>query len=118
MTKKITYPSESEEQIGLLRWWRAEFPRVRIFHVPNGGRRAMSVARKLKDEGVCAGVPDLYCPEWRMWIEMKRQRGGKLSDEQMDWIDYLRSIGDTVIIGRGATDASRQVMEWLSRRER
>lgn len=111
-------PSESEEQIGFVRWWEGQFPRVRLFHVPNGGHRAMSVARKMKQEGVRPGVPDLCCPEWRLWIEMKRQSGGRLSADQKDWIAYLEGIGDTVIVGKGAMDASRQVLEWLSSRER
>ena len=111
-------PSESQEQIGFLQWWRSQFPRVRIFHIPNGGHRAMSVAKQMKREGVSPGVPDLYCPEWRMWVEMKRQKGGRLSADQQDWIGYLESIGDTVIVGKGAEDASRQVIECLSKRER
>ena len=111
-------PSESEEQICFVRWWDAQFLRVRLFHVPNGGHRPMSVARKMKQEGVRPGVPDLCCPEWRLWIEMKRQTGGRLSADQKDWIVYLEGIGDTVIVGKGAQDASRQVLEWLSSRER
>jgi len=108
-------PTESEEQIGFLQWWHAQFPRVRIFHIPNGGHRAMSVAKKMRAEGVRSGVPDLFVPEWRLWIEMKRRTGGRLSADQLDWIAYLEGIGDTVIVGRGAEDASRKVLEWRSR---
>ena len=111
-------PSESEEQIGFLRWFEAAFSGVRIFHIPNGGHRAMSVAKKMKAEGVRPGVPDLYIPKWKLWIEMKRQSGGRLSADQRDWIDYLDAIGDDVIVANGATDASRQVMEWFSKRAR
>lgn len=78
----------------------------------------MSVARQMKLEGVRPGVPDLYCPEWKLWVEMKRQKGGRLSADQRGWIAYLESIGDAVIVGKGAEDASRQVLEWLSSRER
>lgn len=111
-------PSESEEQIGFLSWFDISFSGVRIFHIPNGGHRSISVAKKLKAEGVKAGVPDLYVPAWKLWIEMKRAKGGKLSAEQKDWIDYLTANGDTVIVGSGAKDASRQVLEWIkSKRE-
>lgn len=109
MTKKTLFPSESEEQIGFLQWFETAFPGVRIFHIPNGGHRAMTVAKKMKAEGVKPGVPDLYIPAWKIWIEMKRQRGGKVSDDQMGWYDYLTGIGDTVIIGRGARDASEKL---------
>lgn len=112
------YPSEAEEQIGFLRWWEMQFPRVWIFHVPNGGHRSMSVAKSMKREGVKPGVPDLFVPEWCLWIEMKRQKGGRLSADQKAWIKYLEGIGHKVIVGLGATDASRQVLEWRSGRER
>ena len=111
-------PSESDEQTGLVNWFHCQFPTVRIFHIPNGGHRSLSVARALKREGVRPGVPDLYVPAWRLWIEMKRKTGGRLSTEQKDWIAYLESIGDTVIVGRGAEDASRQVMAWRLKRGR
>lgn len=109
---KKKYPSESEEQIGFLQWFEATFRGVRIFHIPNGGHRAISVAKKMKIEGVKPGVPDLYVPHWHLWIEMKRASGGRLSPEQREWIDYLESIGDSVIVGKGATDASRKVLQW------
>lgn len=105
-------PMEAEEQIGLLNWWRGRnFPR--IFHIPNGGYRDIKTARNMKAEGVDAGVPDLYCPEWRLWIEMKRQTQGRVSKDQQDWHGYLESIGDTVIVGWGAQDASRKILMFL-----
>lgn len=74
----------------------------------------MSVAKKLKAEGVKPGVPDLFVPHWRLWIEMKRTKGGRLSAEQKDWIEYLECIGYSVIVANGATEASRKVLEWLA----
>jgi hypothetical protein len=111
------HPSEHEEQVGFVNWFEAQFPRVRIFAIPNGGHRAVSVGKQLKAEGVKPGVPDLQVPEWRLWIEMKRAHGGRLSGDQKDWIAYLESIGDTVIVGLGATDASRKVMEFKNPRQ-
>ena len=116
MNTTTKYPSESEEQIGVVAWFEASFPGVRIFHIPNGGHRAMSVARKMKSEGVKPGVPDLYVPAWRVWIEMKRAKGGRLSPEQKDWIEYLEGIGDTVIVGNGARDASAKLLAMLQER--
>ena len=112
----MTIPTESDEQIGFLRWFEMQFRGVWIFHIPNGGHRAISVAKKMKEEGVKAGVPDLYVPSWKLWIEMKRTKGGVVSKDQRAWHEYLECIGDAVIIGRGATDASRQVMEFLKAR--
>ena len=111
-----THPSEHLEQVGLVNWFRGKFPGVLIFAIPNGGHRSITEAKRLKDEGVTPGVPDLYVPAWNLWIEMKRVQGGRLSREQKDMIEYLQSIGHTVIVGKGATDASRQVLEFLSAR--
>lgn len=114
--KTLISRSESDEQIGFLAWFDAAFPGVRIFHIPNGGHRATSVAKKMKAEGVRSGVPDLYIPAWKIWVEMKRATGGRLSSEQKDWIKYLSGIGDEVIVAKGATDASRQLLQVLRER--
>ena len=107
---------ESAEQIGFVNWFEDRFTGVRIFHIPNGGHRAISVARKLRAEGVRPGVPDLYIPAWKLWIEMKRTKGGSLSPEQRDWIAYLEGIGDTVIVAHGAREASAKVLDFLGNR--
>lgn len=90
---------------------------MRIFAIPNGEKRAISVAKRLKAEGVKPGVPDLHVPSLRLWIEMKRQNGGRLSPEQRDWHEYLTQCGDTVIVGLGAQDASKKVLEFLADRD-
>lgn len=102
-------PSEHAEQVTFVQWFRRQHPGVRIFAIPNGGARSDVVGGKLKAEGVSKGVPDLYVPEWGLWIEMKRTKGGALSPEQKDWIAYLKGIGHTVIVGRGAEDAIANV---------
>ena len=114
--KSTQSPSESEEQIGFLEWFEASFHGVRIFHIPNGGHRAISVGKKMKAEGVKPGVPDLYIPAWKIWIEMKRQKGGRIDPDQSEWHDYLTAIGDTVIIGLGAKDASAKLLQVLKER--
>lgn len=98
-------PTEHAEQVTLVQWFRRQYPGVLIFAIPNGGQRNAAVALKLKLEGVVRGVPDLYIPAWRTWIEMKRTKGGKVSPEQAAIIDYLRWIGDTVIVARGFEEA-------------
>lgn len=102
-------PSEDHEQMMLVQWFRRTYPEVRIFSVPNGGHRHPAVAAKMKATGVVKGVPDLFVPAWRLWVEMKRTKGGSLSPEQKDWRDYLQSVGYWVIVGKGAEDARRQI---------
>lgn len=98
-------PSEHEEQREVVKWFRQTYSPVRIFAIPNGGARSITTAAKLKVEGVSAGVPDLYIPAWKLWVEMKRVKGGVVDKSQKDWHDYLTSIGDTVIVCRGAEEA-------------
>jgi hypothetical protein len=40
-----------------------------------------------------------------------RANGGRLSEVQKDWIAYLESIGHTVIIGHGWSDAMTKVQQ-------
>jgi len=102
-------PSEHEEQRELVKWFRQTFDGVRIFAIPNGGARSITTATRLKVEGVSAGVPDLYIPAWKLWVEMKRVKGGVVDKSQKDWHDYLKSIGDRVIVCRGADEAKRMI---------
>ncbi len=106
-------PLEHEEQVGFVNWFRQNFPSVLIFAIPNGEHRAITVAKRLRSEGVVKGIPDLFIPEWLLWVEMKRQRGGRLSSDQSNVIEHLVNSGHDVIIGLGAKDASRKVLEFI-----
>jgi|TARA_B110000211_G_scaffold57297_1_gene64014 hypothetical protein len=85
---------------------------VLIFAIPNGEKRAITVAKRLKAEGVVRGIPDLFIPQWNLWVEMKRVSGGRLSPEQKGMIGYLEGVGHKVIVGKGAADASKQILEF------
>lgn len=87
---------------------------MKIFAIPNGGHRSKSTAAKLKLEGVIKGVPDLFIPEWFLWVEMKRQTGGRLSPEQKSMIEYLQSVGYTVMVCKGRDDAINQITEYVN----
>ena len=63
----------------------------------------------LKVEGTVKGIPDLFIPAWKLWIEMKRVKGGVLSPEQKEIIAYLKSVKYSVIVGKGAEDAKQQI---------
>tara|TARA_R110000782_G_scaffold66576_1_gene134987 strand:+ start:106 stop:486 length:381 start_codon:yes stop_codon:yes gene_type:complete len=108
-------PSEHSEQVGFINWFRSQYPEILIFAIPNGEKRAISVAKRLKMEGVVRGVPDLFIPAWNLWIEMKRVSGGRLSTDQKQMISYLENIGHTVIVGKGATDASQHIRKFMEK---
>jgi len=101
--------SEHLQQVRLVSWFRRSYPGIRVFAVPNGGARSGPQGASLKAEGVSPGVPDLFVPEWLLWVEMKRETGGVVSPVQKDWIAYLEGIGHRVIVGRGFEDAKRQI---------
>jgi hypothetical protein len=58
-------------------------------------------------------MPDYHIPQWNLWVELKRQTKGVLSQPQKKIIAHLESVGHYVIIGKGAEDASRQVLMHL-----
>lgn len=101
--------SEHLQQVRLVSWFRRQYPDTRIFAIPNGGHRGASQGAALKAEGVSPGLPDLFVPEWLLWVEMKREAGGIVSPVQRDWIEYLEGIGHRVIVGKGFEDAKRQI---------
>jgi hypothetical protein len=108
-------PTEHEEQVTLVNWFRWKFPGVLIHAIPNGAHLAGSTRLRqakvvrMKQEGLVPGVPDLHVPAWDLWIEMKRRKGGRLSEDQREQIAYLQSIGDTVLIAEGVDDAVDQI---------
>jgi hypothetical protein len=102
--------TEHEEQREFVQWFRRAFPEVRIFAIPNGGGRSRSQGAKLKMEGVSPGVPDLFIPDWLLWVEMKREKGGRVSPEQKDWMEYLDGLGHNTMVGNGFEEARIKVL--------
>lgn len=108
-------PSEHVEQRDFVSWFRKTYPGVLLFAIPNGGKRHAVTAQKLKLEGVVPGVHDLFVPEWRLWIEMKRQRGGSLSQAQKDFGAEMERVGYDWIVCKGCEDAKTQTEAYLLR---
>lgn len=106
---KIKQASESHEQQEVVKWFRQTYPDVLIHSIPNGGSRSISEACRLKCEGVVKGIPDLFIPAWRLWVEMKKVKGGVVSEEQKSVINYLQGVGYSVIVCAGAEEAKRQI---------
>ena len=102
---------EQNLQIACVRWFRYQYPDEILIHIPNGGYRRPSEAARLKAMGVVPGIPDLFIPEWRLFIEMKRTKGGKLSDVQKSVIEYLQSVNYCVLLAHGSDEAIKQIKE-------
>jgi len=109
--------TEAKHQEGFVTWFRLKYPGMLIFHIPNGEHRVVSVGVRLKKQGVVAGIPDLFIPSLKIFIEMKRKYGGVVSKEQEKIIAYLIRVGYTVWVCHGAEDASRKLLTFLKERE-
>ncbi len=115
--------TEEDEQMMLIEWvsdMSSDFPQLKwIFHVPNGGHRYPAVAKKMKDMGQSPGVPDLLFPfvahEYcGLAIEMKRKRGGVVSDKQKAWMSWLDSQGWLCSVCYGHEQAIEMISAYLS----
>lgn len=102
--------SEHIEQREFVSWFRKTFSGVLIFAIPNGGGRSPADAMRLKVEGVTPGIPDLFIPEWRVWVEMKK-KNGKPSPQQVKVIKYLEEKNYTCLICYGFDDARMKILK-------
>jgi len=112
MERHNTILSEHVEQREFVKYFRQKYllnHGVKIFAIPNGGKRSKKVAMEMKLEGVDKGVPDLCVPEWFLYIEMKRVKKGYLSKEQKAYKEYLENCGYTVLVCKGCEDAIKKV---------
>ena len=102
------YRSEHREQVEFVSWWRKTQPDD-LFAIPNGGGRSRSQGATLRAEGVMSGVPDLYAPDRRLWIEFKKSDGGNLSDEQRSFMKRRLAAGDRCMVAWSCADAVWQI---------
>lgn len=109
-------PTEYQEQAAMCDWLLAH--KVKYFAVPNQGQRDRVYAARLRRVGVKAGIPDLILVTpardgHPIAIEMKRTKGGKLSDDQLYWHQVMADCGWHVVVGWGAHDAIEKLEQLL-----
>lgn len=115
---KSEIPTESQEQRAFVEWFEKQYPTIKYFAIPNGGNRDAITGAIMKAEGVKKGVPDIYIPKWRLWIEMKRIKLSSISDEQKEWEKYLiEECGDSHFFSFGCEDAIAHVKLFVKYRE-
>ena len=116
-------PSEDDEQAAVMEWavlMEKQFPELALlFHIANGGYRHPATASRMKKLGVKAGVPDLFLPVPRgqshgLWVEMKRVRGGRVSEDQKAWIEALTKQGYRAEVAHGAEEACDFLYKYLT----
>src|SRR6266540_4183567 len=119
--KRRAKPRELERphQVALIKWVRTvkdAHPVLKLLYaVPNGGDRNLRVARKLKAEGVLAGVADLCLPAARrgyhgLYLEMKSEEG-VATKEQKEFLCGVSVEGYCAVTVQGV-DEARETLEW------
>jgi len=116
------FEREHFEAMNLVHWFnyaarRRSLDHRLLFAIPNGGHRHITVASKMKAEGVRRGVPDymLAIPKNGkpgMFIELKSETGS-LSTEQKEMRDLLVAQGYHWVCAKGSTAAINAIEEYL-----
>ena len=115
--------SEHTEQVRLFRIagiWASQgiHPELELLHaIPMGGKRPISVAKRMKASGAKKGLLDMCLPVPRggyhgLYLELK-VKGGRLTKEQKWWIEKLREQGFRVEVCYGCQAALDVLMEYL-----
>ena len=113
--------SEHDEQVALFDWARASegrWPELALLHaIPNGGKRNITVAVKLKAEGVKAGIPDVCLPVARggwhgLYIELKHGLN-TAKDNQVDWLERLLEQGYYAVLAWEFEGAKTVIEDYL-----
>lgn len=107
-------PTERQVQRAVLAMIRTCFPRCFVHHSPNGAHLAGTGAAKFKQvgallgDGMKKGFPDLavFWPgKGGAFIECKRPKTGKVSDDQKAVHELLEGLGWPVSVVRSVDEA-------------
>lgn len=116
----VGIPSEHEEQANLFsRVWmyRNRIPELKCFFaVPNQGAARL---KNLQTEGTLRGVFDTFLAVPRngkhgLFGELKRRKGGKVSQEQYNFAALVTSQGYEAQIWYGCEEAWDSILKYLS----
>lgn len=114
MTKKI---SEHKIQTLIVQFLDMYLPPpFLIYAIPNGGKRDIGTAVKLKNEGVKSGIPDLHVPIGRkgflsLYVECKTDKGS-LTKKQLEKHAQLTALGNLVETVRSVEEGLRVVVNY------
>jgi len=117
-TSKLPPPYEDQLQESTATWINPQYPEVRAYHIPNGGKRHPKVGAKLKRQGVRPSVPDWHIPVARggyhsMYVELKRE-GVSVPPEQREMHEFLRGQGHYVAVCKTLQQFMDSVNEYLN----
>lgn len=110
---------EHSTQVACVRWFRYAYPSRLLFAIPNGGARSAVTGARLRDEGVTAGVPDLFICVPRgdfhgLFIEMKTPTG-KLSAAQKQVAVQIEREGYKFAVCRSFDEFRQIVTDYMKK---
>lgn len=111
-------PTEHDIQVALFDWMTVQYPRVPVYAIPNAAKRSFAAARYLRKEGLRPGVPDVCVARavdgfHGLYLELKRRKGGVLSEEQHEWLNRLSDEGYACAVVHGLDAAMEAVDSYL-----
>lgn len=121
-TAEMPVPTESTEQRNLFTWAKYQYgvwPELRLmYHTPNEGLRNSTTGARMRLEGLKRGVPDICLPVARgkyhgLYIEMKRTKGGVVSEDQRGWLEALNAQGYKAVVCKGCEAAIATIIGYL-----
>ena len=104
--------TEHQHQAALIKWWYYQYPKRLIFAIPNGGTRNIKEAIKLKNEGVLAGVFDIFIPSLNLFLEMKNENG-KLSQSQKEFQKNIQKEGYRTFVAYSFIEAKNYLIKLI-----
>jgi hypothetical protein len=105
---------ESDLQIKISDWLKVNYPDLLFWHTPNGEKRDIIIALKLKRMGVRPGVPDFFIPKFKLFIEFKRNKRQKLTTEQKEVKEKLQEYNYKYIILYNFKDSVEILTSYLT----
>ena len=111
-------PTEQQEAETFATWLTIHG--YKFTHIPNetgGDTRARLRGLRMKRAGTSKGFPDylIFANGERIAIELKRQKGGKTSPEQREWLGVLAQYGFHAAVCNGAREAIEFIEEVVRR---
>ena len=117
--------SEWQEHREVIRWFREEFPEyyqctrlsLNGVNLP-AGKTAAIMINQFKAQGMVKGEADLFfaVPSIRfhgLFVEMKAETGGKVSEEQRGYLDTMSLLGYQAKVTAGAEAAKEVISNYM-----
>jgi len=110
--------SEYEIQRRFAEYIDTEHPDVLWCASAGGARTSMNEAKRLKATGYKRGFPDVFVYEPRgpfhgLAIELKKDKGGRVSQSQKEWLKSLEMRGFKATVAKGFDEAVKLLENYV-----